>query len=110
MPLEERVAQVIDWFSGHPSTFPDLVNMYFEQPDSKGHEVGPFGDTVKGFVYSTFSCLSSDFSQSLLQYYLKIVVYQMYQSLLLNQFCYFKIWSKDTLVPPIYCLIVNERL
>jgi hypothetical protein len=46
MPLEERVAQVIEWFSGDPSAFPNLVNLYFEQPDTAGHEVGPFGDKV----------------------------------------------------------------
>jgi len=46
MPLEDRVAQVLDWFSGDSSTFPNLVLMYFEQPDSMGHAVGPYGDRV----------------------------------------------------------------
>ena len=46
MPFEDRVAQVLDWFTGDPSTFPNLVLMYFEQPDSMGHADGPYGDRV----------------------------------------------------------------
>jgi hypothetical protein len=54
MPLEERVAQVIEWFSGDPSSFPNLVTLYFEEPDSTGHVVGPFGDEV--IMFCRVSC------------------------------------------------------
>lgn len=44
--LDDRVTEVLSWFDGDPTTFPDLVMLYFEQPDSAGHAQGPFGDYV----------------------------------------------------------------
>lgn len=44
--LDDRVKTILSWFDGDPSTFPDLVMAYFEQPDSAGHAQGPFGDQV----------------------------------------------------------------
>lgn len=46
--LDDRVTEVLSWFDGDPATFPDLVMLYFEQPDSAGHAQGPFGDYVLG--------------------------------------------------------------
>lgn len=45
--LDDRVKTILSWFDGDPSTYPDLVMAYFEQPDSAGHAQGPFGDQVR---------------------------------------------------------------
>ncbi|KAL5999535.1 hypothetical protein ACLOJK_037820 [Asimina triloba] len=39
VPFEERVDTVIDFF-GSPD-IPSFINLYFEDPDSQGHRVGP---------------------------------------------------------------------
>ena len=46
-----RVEEVLTYFnSKDASTHPDLVLIYLEQPDSAGHDQGPYGDWV-GWQY-----------------------------------------------------------
>lgn len=48
MAHSARVDKVIEFFSGSdPSAYPDLVQMYIEEPDAIGHAEGPFGDSVR---------------------------------------------------------------
>ena len=39
--LDDRVAEVLTWFDGDPKDFPSLGVVYFEEPDTVGHKVGP---------------------------------------------------------------------
>jgi len=44
--MDDRVAEVLTWFDGHPNDFPDLGLLYFEEPDGLGHAVGPLDSRV----------------------------------------------------------------
>ena len=54
-----RVEEVLTYFnSKDASTHPDLVLIYLEQPDSAGHDQGPYGDWVGWQYWSSFaSCM-----------------------------------------------------
>ena len=58
VPLEARVAEVLSFFDDDKATEerPDLVHMYFEQPDSTGHAEGPLGDSVLLFCLFLTPC------------------------------------------------------
>jgi len=43
VPFDDRVAQVLDWIDLPAGQRPDLVMVYFEEPDHTGHEDGPDG-------------------------------------------------------------------
>ncbi|CAD5112474.1 DgyrCDS1695 [Dimorphilus gyrociliatus] len=45
VPYTARIDQILEWFKDKNSP-PDLVIAYFEQPDSAGHEYGPFSENV----------------------------------------------------------------
>ena len=44
--MDDRVSEVLTWFDGDPSDFPDFGVLYFEEPDTTGHDVGPHGSKV----------------------------------------------------------------
>ena len=54
-PFEQRIDTVISWLKLPKSQRPDLILLYFHQPDSKGHKFGPDSDEIK----STISMLDS---------------------------------------------------
>ncbi|GLJ05208.1 hypothetical protein SUGI_0013780 [Cryptomeria japonica] len=41
VPFEERVDTVLGYFDLKPSEMPKFITLYFEDPDSQGHQVGP---------------------------------------------------------------------
>ena len=44
--FDDRVAEFLMLFDYESEDFPDLAVVYFEQPDSLGHYVGPFHSRV----------------------------------------------------------------
>ena len=59
MPFRERVDTVLEWLSLPADQRPDLVTLYFDEPDHTGHAEGPGpGQQVSYFRTSvTTSCL-----------------------------------------------------
>ena len=51
VPFEDRVDQILEWLSLPSEEIPDLIIVYFEEPDSAGHDEGPYGDLVSVFYY-----------------------------------------------------------
>ena len=41
MPYDNRVSEMLSWLDLPPARRPSMVSVYFEEPDSTGHRVGP---------------------------------------------------------------------
>ncbi|XP_071118759.1 uncharacterized protein [Haliotis cracherodii] len=46
VPFEDRVNTVVDWLSLPPDSRPEFLTLYFNQPDSAGHQYGPDSDNL----------------------------------------------------------------
>jgi len=46
-PIPRRVEMVLDWLSESDTTRPHLATLYFEHPDSAGHQHGPHSPEVR---------------------------------------------------------------